>query len=66
MRFSVAVVLCAFLATGGILLAGTPPHGFVESQLLDDTSANGAVRPTGVAYEPGTGDLWVLEQGPRT
>jgi len=66
MRIRVAMILCAFLATGGLLEAGTPPPGFVESLLMDDSSANGAVRPTGVAYEPGTGDLWVLEQGPRT
>ena len=66
MRFRLAMVLCAFLATGGLHLAGTPPQGFVENLLIDDSSANGAVRPTGVAYEPGTGDLWVLEQGPRT
>jgi glucose/arabinose dehydrogenase len=58
--------LCVLSAASGVLWAGTPPPGFVETLLMDDSSANGAPRPTGVAYEPGTGDLWVLEQGPRT
>jgi glucose/arabinose dehydrogenase len=49
-----------------MLSAGTPPPGFVENPLVSNSSATGASRPTAVAYEPGTGDLWVLEKGPST
>jgi glucose/arabinose dehydrogenase len=49
-----------------MLSAGTPPPGFVENALVGSSSATGASRPTAVAYEPGTGDLWVLEKGPGT
>ena len=43
--------------------AGTPPAGFVETAVVDGTSATGAASATGIAYEPGTGNLWVLEKG---
>ncbi len=43
--------------------AGTPPPGFVETQVVSTSSSTGASGPTAVAYQPGTGDLWVLEKG---
>jgi glucose/arabinose dehydrogenase len=45
------------------VLGATPPFGFVDSLLVDSTSATGASTPTGIAYEPGSEDLWVLEKG---
>jgi glucose/arabinose dehydrogenase len=46
------------------LQAGTPPEGFVETVLVDGSAATGASGATAIAYEPGTGDLWVVEKGP--
>jgi len=43
--------------------ASTPPAGFVETALVPDNATTGASVPTGMAYEPGTGNLWVLEKG---
>jgi len=43
--------------------AGTPPPGFAETQMVSSSSIDGAAGPTAVAYEPGTGNLWVLEKG---
>jgi len=45
-------------------LASTPPSGFTELQLVG-TGASGVSQPTGVAYEPGDGDVWVIEQSGR-
>ncbi|MDX1503790.1 MAG: PQQ-dependent sugar dehydrogenase [Thermoanaerobaculia bacterium] len=42
------------------LVGATPPAGFVETVLLTDADL---ATPTGVAYEPGSGNLWVLEKG---
>ena len=41
MRQSVVTVLGALLATSGLLFAGTPPPGFVESALVSNSSAFG-------------------------
>ncbi|HEX4824464.1 MAG TPA: PQQ-dependent sugar dehydrogenase [Candidatus Polarisedimenticolaceae bacterium] len=46
--------------------AATPPAGFQDTQIVDGTSATGANTPTAVAYEPGTGALFVTEQGDGT
>ncbi len=43
--------------------AGTPPAGFVETQVVSSSAVTGASVPTAIAYEPGDGDLWVLEKG---
>jgi len=43
--------------------AGTPPPGFVETVVVDGSTATGAASATAIAYEPGTGHLWVLEKG---
>ena len=43
--------------------AATPPPGFEDHQVVDTTVASGAASPTGIAYEPGTGALFVLEKG---
>jgi glucose/arabinose dehydrogenase len=53
-----ALVLIAILVLPAASLAGTPPAGFVDSTVADAISF-----PTGAAYEPGTGRLWVLEKG---
>ena len=53
-----ALSLIAILALPAASLAGTPPPGFVDRTVADAISF-----PTGAAYEPGTGRLWVLEKG---
>ncbi len=55
----------AILALAAPASAGTPPAGFVESVLLPSGGASGVASPTACAYEPGTGHLWVVEQGGR-
>jgi glucose/arabinose dehydrogenase len=55
------LVVCASLVSS--VEAGTPPTGFEETQLVDGSGATGALAATGIAYEPGTGHLWVLEKG---
>jgi fructose-1,6-bisphosphatase/inositol monophosphatase family enzyme len=51
------------LVAGGAALAATPPAGFEDRQLVNATSATGASPAVGIAYEPGTGALFVIEQG---
>jgi len=53
-----ALVLLGILALEGASVAGTPPPDFVDNPLLGGLSF-----PTGAAYEPGTGNLWVIEKG---
>ena len=48
----------AIAAGLGAARGGTPPPGFVETAVWD-----GITLPTAAAYEPGTGNLWVLEKG---
>jgi glucose/arabinose dehydrogenase/PKD repeat protein len=43
--------------------AATPPAGFEDHTLVDGGSSSGAVGPDGIAYEPGSGALFVLEKG---
>lgn len=43
----------------------TPPAGF-EDHVVVDTTAAGATTPVGIAYEPGSGALFVIEQGDGT
>jgi glucose/arabinose dehydrogenase/PKD repeat protein len=50
----------------GFVLAATPPAGFEDHQVVDPTSATGAANPVGIAYEPGTGALFVAEKGDGT
>jgi hypothetical protein len=57
--FPFAAIL--LLATG--TSAGAPPPGFLDNVVVDGASAS---HPTAIAYEPGTGHLYVLEQGPGT
>ena len=54
--------LAFLLAPPGIDASTTLP-GFNETQLVNATPATGASTPTAIAYEPGTGNLWVLEKG---
>jgi glucose/arabinose dehydrogenase len=56
-----ALVVCASLPS--LSEAGSPPPGFAETILVDGSSASGAFAATAIAYEPGTGHLWVLEKG---
>jgi glucose/arabinose dehydrogenase len=55
-RVFVAPVFAAVLAAIPAV-AGTPPPGFVDSQLFS------ASLPTGLAYEPGSGNAFVVEKG---
>ena len=59
---SCTVVLC--LVTG--VRAATAPPGFEEHLLVDPSASDGAAAPVGIAYEPGTGALFVLEKGDGT
>ena len=43
--------------------ASTPPLGFIENVLVDSSEAPS---PTAIAYEPGSGNLYVLEKGVGT
>ena len=45
--------------------AVTPPTGFEDNLLVAD-SPDGAVTPVGVAYEPGSGALYIVEKGDGT
>jgi glucose/arabinose dehydrogenase/PKD repeat protein len=63
---SVAAIFAAvLLATGAATRtrAATPPAGFEDHQIVDTTAGGGAVSPAGIAYEPGTGALFILEKG---
>ena len=53
------IALC--LSTG--VRAATPPPGFEEHVVVDPSASTGAAVPVGIAYEPGTGALFVLEKG---
>ncbi len=60
----------AWIASATMLLAasasaGTPPAGFVDTQLVPSGGAAGVQNPTAIAYEPGAGHLWIVEQGGR-
>ena len=46
--------------------AATPPVGFEDHQVVNATFATGASPAVGIAYEPGTGALFVIEQGDGT
>lgn len=60
-----SIVLIA-LAIHAPALAATLPAGFEDRLLVDATSATGAATPVGIAYEPGSGALFVLEKGDGT
>jgi len=68
MSIRTALVLAAVIGLHAEARAGTPPAGFTDTEVWSGLSL-----PTAVAYEPGTGNLWVLEkagssfpmQGPR-
>ena len=63
------VAACSFTIAASawtVATAATPPAGFEDRQLLDGTFANGASPAVGIAYEPGTGALFVIEQGDGT
>ena len=54
--------LCLTLVWAGLPVeAGSPPAGFTETTLVGSPSI---VNPTAAAYEPGTGNLWIVEKGP--
>src|SRR5262245_12602086 len=53
------VVLWSVCATAE---PATVPAGFSDHVLVED-SASGAATPVGIAYEPGSGALFVLEKG---
>jgi glucose/arabinose dehydrogenase/PKD repeat protein len=61
-RFATAVLL-AVVGVVPSATAATPPVGFEDLELVDYTSATGASNPVGIAYEPGSGVLFVLEKG---
>jgi glucose/arabinose dehydrogenase len=60
-RARVALWLLLFAAGSFAAQGGTPPAGFTESTLV---SGSQIVKPTAVAYEPGTANLWIVEKGP--
>src|SRR5262245_52211353 len=53
----VAALVAAYVLAPEPLRAGTPPAGFEDSQLFI------ASVPTALAYEPGSGNAFVVEQG---
>jgi glucose/arabinose dehydrogenase len=55
--------LLLFVSVVSASRAGTPPPGFTETTVVGSASSTGAASATGIAYEPGTGNLWVLEKG---
>jgi len=60
---SLVLATLSMLAMVSTAAAGTPPPGFVETQVVTGGPTEGAIRPVAVAYEPGTGNLWVIEKG---
>jgi glucose/arabinose dehydrogenase/PKD repeat protein len=44
-------------------LAATVPDGFEDHQIVGTSSTTGAENPVGIAYEPGSGALFILEKG---
>lgn len=54
------VLACASALLATAAFAGTPPPGFAETEVVTGSQA---ASPTGIAYEPGSGNLWVLEHG---
>ena len=60
-RARVALWLLVLTAGGLVARGGTPPAGFTESTLVNSSEI---VSPTAAAYEPGTGNLWIVEKGP--
>jgi len=63
--FRLPVTLLA-LAAATASPAATPPAGFEDRLLVDATAGTGASPPVGIAYEPGSGALFVLEKGDGT
>jgi glucose/arabinose dehydrogenase len=57
---STAIPFAAILAFVTASHAATPPLGFLESVIVDGESMT---RPNAIAYEPGSGNLFILEQG---
>jgi glucose/arabinose dehydrogenase len=62
----VAALAISLLDEISVSHASTPPEGFSEIPLVGGDGADGALAPTGIAYEPGTGNLFVLEKGEGT
>ena len=58
-----ASIVIAALTAAAASLAATPPTGFEDRLLVDATAGTGASSPVGIAYEPGSGALFVLEKG---
>jgi glucose/arabinose dehydrogenase/PKD repeat protein len=56
-------IAAASLSDGSNASAATPPPGFEDHQVVDPTAATGAASPDGIAYEPGSGALFILEKG---
>ncbi|HZN54494.1 MAG TPA: PQQ-dependent sugar dehydrogenase, partial [Candidatus Polarisedimenticolaceae bacterium] len=52
-----AVVVCAPAR------AATAPVGFDDRVVVEDSADTGAVTPVAIAYEPGSGALFILEKG---
>jgi glucose/arabinose dehydrogenase len=61
LRSLIIACLLILLAGGFAVRGGTPPAGFAESVLLDSANVS---QPTAAAYEPASGNLWVVEKGP--
>src|SRR5882762_2674231 len=60
MKRSSTLFILAFLVARPASAAPTPPAGFQDAVLF---SAN---QPTGLAYEPGSGNAFLLEKGDAT
>ena len=65
-RFRGIPIAAMAIAAATCALAGTPPSGFEDRQIVDNSSGSGANTPSGIAYEPGSGALFVLEKGDGT
>jgi glucose/arabinose dehydrogenase/PKD repeat protein len=61
-----ALIAFTALAIHAPARTATPPAGFEDHLLVDATAATGAATPVAIAYEPGSGALFVLEKGDGT
>src|SRR5512143_3780223 len=62
-RLDAAAILLASFAISSATFAATPPAGFEDRPLVASNASTGASVPVAVAYEPGSGALFVLEKG---
>jgi glucose/arabinose dehydrogenase/PKD repeat protein len=60
-----AALAAALVCCGSAALAATPPPGFEDHVLVPESPA-GVTTPVGIAYEPGSGALFIVEKGDGT